>query len=160
MREEVRTSVWPAMQVDGFATREGGGMTLGLRVQNAGVGPARIERITIRHGGELVPDLAAMLRRMPEDGDLSLQTLEGRIVAAGDAVRPLELRYDESLAGDAVEVMAGLSARWTVEVCYCSVLDQCWVSGQNRASLIPVADCTGPETDLRPSVSRPAPSPD
>lgn len=151
MREEVRASVWPALQVDGFASRIDAGMSLGLRVQNAGVGPARVERITIRYRDELVPDLASMLSLMPEDGDLSLQTLEGRIIAAGDRVEPFALVYEQGLSGDAVEVMAELSAGWTVEVCYCSVLEQCWVSGQNRASLTPVADCAGPRTDLRPS---------
>jgi hypothetical protein len=153
MREEVRASVWPALQVDGFASRAGDGLSLGLRVQNAGVGPARVERITIRHRDELVPDLDSMLALMPEDGDLSLQTLEGRIIAAGDTVQPFTLHYAEDLAGDAVAVMAGLSARWAVEVCYCSVLDQCWASGQNRAAPVPVRDCAGPETDLRPSLA-------
>lgn len=157
MREEVRASVWPALQVDGFASRAGGEMNLGLRIQNAGVGPARVERITMRHRDELVPDLDAVLGLMPADGDLSLQTIAGRIVAAGDTVQPLTLHYEEDLAEDAVEVMAQLSAQWTVEVCYCSVLDQCWVSGQNRAALVPVADCAGPETDLSPDPGRGGP---
>ena len=157
MREEVRASVWPALQVDGFASRAEGDLSLGLRVQNAGVGPARVERITIRHRGELVPDLESMIALMPGGGDLSLQTLTGRIIAAGGTAQPFTLRYDESLAGDAVEIMADLSDRWTVEVCYCSVLDQCWVSGQNRTALVAVSDCAGPETDLSPSPSREAP---
>ena len=155
MREEVRASVWPALQVDGFASRVERGMNLGLRVHNAGVGPARVERIAIRYDGGLVPDLDAVLALMPADGDLSLQTLTGRIIAAGDTVQPFTLRYVDDLVGDAVDVMARLSANWTVEVCYCSVLDQCWVSGQNRAALVPVADCAGPETDLRPSPEAP-----
>jgi hypothetical protein len=151
MREEVRASVWPALQVDGFASRAESGLSLGLSVQNAGVGPARVERLTIRHHGELVPDLDGLVSRMPADGDLSLQTLEGRIIAAGDTVRPFVLRYDEPSAEDAVDVMSRLSAQWLVEVCYCSVLGQCWTSGQESAAPTAVADCAGPRTDLTPS---------
>jgi len=155
MREEVRASVWPALQVDGFASRAEGGLSLGLRVQNAGVGPARVERIAIEHRGEMVPDLDAMLALMPADGDLSLQTLEGRIIAAGDVVQPFSLYYEDALAQDAVDVMGRLSAQWSVEVCYCSVLDQCWVSGQDRAAPAEVGDCAGPQTDLRPTATQP-----
>jgi hypothetical protein len=153
MREEVRASVWPALQIDGFASRTLDGMSLGLRIQNAGVGPARVERITIRNRGELVPDLESMLEQMPADGDLSLLTVEGRIVAAGDVVQPFTLLYREALALDAVDVMGALSAQWSVEVCYCSVLDQCWTSGQDRVAPAQVADCRGPRTDLRPAAS-------
>tara|TARA_Y100001933_G_scaffold50415_1_gene49289 strand:+ start:4613 stop:5275 length:663 start_codon:yes stop_codon:yes gene_type:complete len=155
MREEVRASVWPALQVDGFASREEGGLSLGLRVQNAGVGPARVERIAIEHRGEQVPDLDAMLALMPADGDLSLQTLEGRIIAAGDIVQPFSLHYADAIAEDAVDVMGRLSAQWSVEVCYCSVLDQCWVAGQDRAAPAEVDDCDGPHTHLRPTPKQP-----
>lgn len=155
MREEVRASVWPALQVDGFASRAEGGLSLGLRVQNAGVGPARVERISIEHRGDRVPDLEAMLALMPADGDLSLQTLEGRIIAAGDIVQPFTLHYGDAFAQDAVAVMGRLSAEWSVEVCYCSVLDQCWVSGQDRAAPVEVDNCSGPRTDLRPRLDEP-----
>jgi len=155
MREEVRASVWPALQVDGFASRVEDGLSLGLSIQNAGVGPARVERIAIEHRGEQVPDLASMLALMPPDGDLSLQILDGRIIASGGTVQPFSLHYEQALAEDAVDVMGRLSAEWSVEVCYCSVLDQCWVSGQDRAAPSEVAHCAGPHTDLRPTPAQP-----
>jgi hypothetical protein len=158
MREEVRASVWPALQVDGFASRVGGGMSIGLRVQNAGVGPARVERVAIRSHDEPVADLESMLALMPPDGDLSVQTVEGRIIAAGDVVQPFTLHYDEALAEDAVAMMGALSAQWSVEVCYCSVLDQCWISGQDRAAPAEVADCSGDRTDLRPRAASAEPA--
>lgn len=154
MREEVRASVWPALQVDGFVSRAEGGLNLGLRVQNAGVGPARVERISIRHSGKPVPDLEAMLALLPPDGDLSLQSLEGRIIAAGDVVQPFSLLYDQAQAEDAVDIMGRLSAQWSVEVCYCSVLDQCWRSGQDSAAPAEVENCAGERTDLAPSPDR------
>ena len=79
--------------------------------------------------------------REQADGDLSLQTLEGRIIAAGDIVQPFSLHYADAIAEDAVDVMGRLSAQWSVEVCYCSVLDQCWVAGQDRAA--PAEDAHG-----------------
>ncbi|GAB4171831.1 MAG: hypothetical protein Kow0020_06700 [Wenzhouxiangellaceae bacterium] len=149
MREEVRASVWPALQVDGFASREDDGFLVGLQVHNAGVGPALVQRLTLRHRGALVPDVDALLKHMPPGADLSLQTLEGRVIAAGDQVRPFELRYRALPGMNPVEFMQWLGENWMAEVCYCSVLEQCWVSGQDRGVPVPVNDCGGERTALR-----------
>jgi hypothetical protein len=128
MREEIRASIWPALQVDGFVSREEDLMLIGLAVQNAGVGPALVERVTIRHQGEPVPDLETLRSLMSPGADLSFQTLGGRIVAAGATVMPFELRVPGSGDADVGETMARLQREWTAEVCYCSTLDQCWVA--------------------------------
>ena len=145
MREEVRASVWPAVQVEGYVDRPEGLLTIGLRLQNAGVGPARLERITIRENGELIEDFDALVDRMPPGAQRSVQTVSGRILAAGDSAHPFELRYDdERLADvDAVDLLADLDERWSIEVCYCSVLDQCWVGGDGEVGQHEVDSCDG-----------------
>jgi hypothetical protein len=133
MREELRASIWPALQVDGFVSREDDLMLIGLAVHNAGVGPALVRRVTIRHEGEPVPDLETLRSLMSPGADLSFQTLSGRILAADAMVRPFELRVPDSAAADASETLARLQRDWSAEVCYCSTLNQCWianVSGQ------------------------------
>lgn len=128
MREEIRASIWPALQVDGKVSREDGLLAIGLAVQNAGVGPALIERVTIRHAGEPVPDLETLRTLMNPDADLSFQTLTGRVLAAGATVMPFELRSPDSGGADVVATMARLEREWAAEVCYCSTLKQCWVA--------------------------------
>lgn len=128
MREEIRASIWPALQVDGFVSREDDLTLIGLAVQNAGVGPALVERVTIRHQGEPVPDLETLRSLMSPGADLSFQTLSGRIVAAGATVMPFELRVADAEETDVGETMARLQRDWTAEVCYCSTLGQCWAA--------------------------------
>ncbi len=141
MREEIRASIWPALQVDGFASLEDGTLAIGLNVQNAGVGPALVERVTIRHDDDPVEDLDALRTLMPPDADLSRTTLTGRVLAAGASVRPFELRYPAEETDDAIEVLNRLLSRWSAEVCYCSTLGQCWVAGDEPGSPTMVNGC-------------------
>ncbi|WP_375283073.1 hypothetical protein [Marinicauda pacifica] len=156
MRQEVRASVWPALQVDGFYDTARGNLDIGLRIQNAGVGPALIERITVRHRGEIVPDLADLRSRIDGEADFSFETGAGRILAAGDEVVPFVFHFsrpeDFSPDGEVLDTATGtgmLSDAWSVEVCYCSSLDQCWTSDTSTAPPTEVTACDAvPATDL------------
>lgn len=99
--------------MDGFATLDGETLAIGLNVENAGVGPTRVERMT----------------------------LTGRVLTAGAAVRPFELRYPADETDDAIEVLDSLLAGWSAEVCYCSTLGQCWLSGNEGGSPFEVGSC-------------------
>ncbi|PWE18433.1 hypothetical protein DDZ18_02165 [Marinicauda salina] len=156
MRQEIRASVWPALQVDGFVESGPDELSMGLRVQNAGVGPALIERFTVYEQGELVRDIADLRARMGEDVDFSQESLTGRIIAAGDEVRPFLFRYDDPAAAaaelgssDAVDILAAVSGRWEAEVCYCSSLGQCWTSDLSPEPPVETARCdAAPASDL------------
>jgi len=135
MRQEVRASVWPALQVQGFVDTEGGGLEMGLNVENAGVGPALVERISVFQNNELVTDLDDLEARMQADVDLSFETASGRIIAAGDSMQPFSVRFEDpsQLMADGEEVTpraaaAIITRAWRAEVCYCSSLGDCWVS--------------------------------
>lgn len=141
MREEVRASVWPALQVDGFVSTSGEAMSMGLNIQNAGVGPALIRTIQLRYRGELVRDLDELTALFPDGADRSTNTLSGRILAAGDRVRPFEFRFPVEDDPDAVAVMAQVANDWAVDVCYCSALDECWISSQTTSAPTPVRAC-------------------
>jgi hypothetical protein len=155
MRQDIRASVWPALQVQGFVDTEGGGLALGLNIENAGVGPALIERITVRHRGALVEDLDDLAARISEDADLSFETVTGRILAAGNSVQPFVFRFEsmESLLPDgepmSTRAAAGLiTSAWMAELCYCSSLGQCWVSDTTTNPPAEASAC-----DLEPASS-------
>lgn len=144
MREEVRASVWPAVQTEGYVDRRSGQMAIGLKLRNAGVGPARIERITVRNAGEVVEGIDALVERMPPGAERAIQYSTGRIMAVGEELLPFELRYSEASAltqVDAVDLMESLSQEWSIEVCYCSVLDQCWLGGDREPGQREVERC-------------------
>lgn len=144
MRDEVRASVWPAVQVEGYVDRFDGGTRIGLKLHNAGVGPARIERITVHHDEDVVADMDALIELMPDGASHAVQVATGRIMAAGEIYNPFELRYPASVPlsnVDAVELVQALSRSWSIEVCYCSVLDQCWVGGDREVGQREVGTC-------------------
>jgi hypothetical protein len=118
---------------------------VGVRVQNAGVGPALVERFTVRHNGELVEDFAALEARMPESSDRSRHDLAGRLMAAGDSMVPFSFRFPPDISGDAIAVLEQLSEAWSLEVCYCSTLGQCWEAEVDGAAPVEVRAC-----DLEP----------
>ena len=143
MREEIRASVWPALQVDGFVTRDGDTIATGLRIENAGIGPALLENIAIRHRGDLVPDIEAMDALMPEGADRSQTLVTNRILAAGDEIQPLTYAYRTASEHDAVEIMQAMRRDWRIEICYCSALDQCWVTDDTSLRPREVNGCRG-----------------
>jgi hypothetical protein len=141
MRREIAASLWPALQVDGFATRSGEELLIGVRIHNAGVGPALVHHLTLREGGELLPSLAAIAARLPDGAEQrSVQRLAGRILAAGDSAEPFVFAVPADRTVDAVAVMKDLGS-WEVAVCYCSSLGDCWTANADGAMPAPVAGC-------------------
>lgn len=144
MREEVRASVWPAVQISASVNRRIDDLIINMKLENAGVGPARVERITILHEGEVVTDIDDLVERMSPGPDRSIEVSTGRIMAPGGKLRPFELRYpagSEMAEMDAVELLEVLSKDWSMEVCYCSVLDQCWIGGDDQTGQQEVERC-------------------
>lgn len=142
MRAEVAASVWPALQVDGFVNREGDALLIGVTVQNAGVGPALVQGMTLRHEGSPLANLDAVASAMPAGAvQRSVQTIAGRILAAGDSVAPFVFALPAAGSLDAVEVLEGLAAQWEIGVCYCSSLGDCWQTDIDASMPRPVAQC-------------------
>jgi hypothetical protein len=142
MREEIAASVWPALQLDGFVTRDGEHLLLGMRIQNAGVGPALVQGMTLHHDGMPLADLAAVAAAMPAGAEeRAVQLVSGRILAAGDRVEPFVFELTGNQGADAIELMTALGERWEATVCYCSSLGDCWQAGLAGAMPMAVEHC-------------------
>ena len=128
MRQEIRASVWPALQVDGFSTQRDDDIVQGLNIQNAGVGPARIDSIAVFYQGALVTDLEALSDLFPGHTGRSATSVSGRIIGAGDTVEVFSFQLLRADGDDAVEMMYDLASNYRIDVCYCSVLDECWLA--------------------------------
>ncbi len=158
MRQEMRASAWPALQIDIFNDTSGGGLAAGLSIENAGVGPALIERVTLMRGDVLIEDLDQLRAIVGGDGELpntSNQTAQGRILAAGNAFRPFEFHFEDvtdfRLASEFNFNSAELrtASPWTLEVCYCSSLGDCWVTGTDINPPAEIDRCDAkPSSDL------------
>jgi len=142
MREEIAASVWPALQLDGFVSREGDQLLIGLRIHNAGVGPALVHGMTLRHAGSDLADLEAIAAAMPPGAEQrAVQLIAGRILAAGGSVEPFVFALPADVGADAIEVMNIMAASWEATVCYCSSLGDCWRADVSGAMPAPVSQC-------------------
>jgi hypothetical protein len=130
MRSQQHADVWPALQSDNQSLRNGETVEIGFRVKNAGVGPAMVRQVVIRHTDSgAAADFAEFSRNFPEGFSLSNETLTGRILAAGDTATPVQMRWNTSeLDAETIDVIWEEIRNWSITTCYCSVLDDCWVA--------------------------------
>ena len=104
------------------------------RLNNVGAGLAHIQRVTPMQNGEPVADIQAfddiiMNRRMRNNVGYPVASAAAGYLRAGDSIEPR--RYRMGAAGS--ELGAYLRGQYgppldglDLEVCYCSVFDDCW----------------------------------
>ncbi len=129
-RQAVRAQVWPMVQ---WSTSDTGGFF--VRVENAGVGPAQMRSVKIAVDGKPVKrwnDALRLLLGDRADGDYTTSYLHDRVVGAGQSVEALAIK-DAKLAG----LVAKERARLDIEICYCSVLGECWNSNDEASNACP-----------------------
>lgn len=153
VRKQLDASVWPNVEPgtdrwskeavarrDEFAGAEG--PMFRFTVLNSGIGPAKIEGVRIRVDGVAQRDWRSVLNALMESPDavgpegfrFSTSTLGGRVIPAGEQVNPVTL-----MGPDAEALIASLDRedsdeRFSLEICYCSVYDQCWLTTDNPAT--------------------------
>jgi hypothetical protein len=142
----VEANSWPFLS---YNTANGPDMS--MSIVNDGVGPAKIGAIEVMWGGRAhrnaVDFLEACCGFRPGTADVEYELIAGRVLRAGQSVNILRLPHTDADAAtwNALNV-ARISHDLTVNVCYCSVFDQCWWEDVVRFSLKPrPADrCTAP----------------
>jgi hypothetical protein len=134
----VAASSWPFLT---FATeRDGldaGGWTIYLRLQNSGVGPARVKWLRMildgrpmRGRGDLMTHCCGVADGTVDDqvriGLVSQNSPVG-VLPARDTTNILAWRARPGNAS-LMSKLDGVRHRIHAQACYCSVLDECWVS--------------------------------
>ena len=135
---------WPFLSYD-----PANGHVISMSMVNDGGGPAKITTIGVTWAGvhyrDAVDFLEACCNFRPKTADVEYELIAGRVLRAGQSLNILSL--PRTAADDAAyKILNGarISRRLSVNVCYCSVFDQCWTSDIVRLSLKPhsVAQCT------------------
>ncbi|MBN03122.1 hypothetical protein [Ponticaulis sp.] len=153
MRSQEKADVWPILQLQHNTSTPAGGALYEFDVQNAGVGPALIEDYLIRiPGREDTRSFDEMVRYFITDSleetyglpAYSNQALRGRVIRQGDSVRTIGAEWlgAEGLERDFLSAVQsfldGTRQPAEVFVCYCSILDDCWVSTSAGHALRPI----------------------
>lgn len=161
-RDLVAANVWP------FAREvlDNGGAPDGLikiGVSNGGVGPAKIRSFELFYRGHPVSSGLDLLRQccgLPTDRAAVKKVLPHGIyysLVDETVLRPGEEDPVLQLDRKAVPEIGGRLALSLPQVsfrtCYCSVLDQCWISNLKSTQVQRVAECRPPEHPYDPNGS-------
>lgn len=135
IRRHHRASVWPHVA----ATVSLRSNAVRFFVQNTGVGPARIRAATVTVDGETKEDWEDVIRSILDDPGRvgAYQSLINGQVLPPSSPEETIFEVTRDTADAASEVVPAfrqsvLDGRLDVEVCYCSVYDECWTSSMQN----------------------------
>jgi hypothetical protein len=127
-RQQVRAAVWPILEFD---SANG---PIRFTLANKGVGPAIIKHVILKVDDQPVKNWSEVLEKILGPGYHPGESsdMNGRVFAAGESMNVFT-PYDEAQSPIAFDKSNPLWAkldtgrgRVTVEICYCSTLDECW----------------------------------
>jgi hypothetical protein len=138
-RKLVAASTWPFVQVQISNANPDAKLDLQFSVVNTGVGPAKIESFEVfwkgkpyRSASELLhaccgyTSIKATLPQAKRHTPLTTGTVQGVVLRAGEP----EMFIHYPLNTDNLAVWSALDnarEQMTYRICYCSVLDECWL---------------------------------
>jgi hypothetical protein len=135
-RQAQRATVWPHLNI----AHERVDGKFALTVTNAGVGPAIIKQIELSHEGVQYQSWRQFIQALAGDGahPFAHSYLEARTLSSGETVRNISL-----WPGDAAEKV--WESKFDFKICYCSILEDCWVKHRNQRSSVSVDECPIPD---------------
>jgi hypothetical protein len=138
----VQANSWPLLQFTTGNANDAGQPEITLKVENAGVGPAKLISLEIFHGEKKIRtplDLVQALDPATTRPQLSLGVTMPFVLRAGDSQLLLGLKREgQEALWDKLN-----TARFELRfrACYCSVFDECWVSDLATVSPQRVEHC-------------------
>ncbi|MEO1641966.1 MAG: hypothetical protein AAFR74_01425 [Pseudomonadota bacterium] len=149
MRAQQDGMVFPVLQLDGFVSTEDEKISMGLRLENSGVGPALIESVKIVSDDPTVQTLEPYRAALPEGYTISWSGLVGRAVAPGNEFDALRLEWTrEDITRAQLNEAASTWGNLDFEICYCSVFRKCWIETMGISRAQPVKSCPVSEKDV------------
>lgn len=150
MRSQEKADVWPMIQITHQTDFASETPYYAINVQNAGVGPALVEDfVIVTPDGALSRDVMDMPRAlMPDEGvaapGIAYANLRGRVIRQGDELDAIVASWSDAdatmidlLAGQLDAFVTGQQHPPVMFVCYCSILEDCWVTSTQETQVRP-----------------------
>ncbi len=134
VREQTAASVWPYVQFIIDDRDDGSTASFALSLENVGVGPARMRGMRVTFEGDAVLSWDAVTERLIGEVarvgvDYGRSSVSHRVLAPGESVVAFQTN-DRDLARAMQKAV--YSGETEVRYCYCSIFEQCWLSGTGR----------------------------
>src|ERR1700733_4171234 len=159
-KQLVAANSWPFLQMTTGNSDEQQNRIISLAVQNAGVGPAKVETFEVFWDDTPMKSSRELLRACcsyqptgsapdMQPGSLVIGTnrMAGNVIRPGDSIKVLLLPLPAQQDDEAVwHRFDAARFKLRLRACYCSVFDECWVSDLVGLAPKPVRACTLPVT--------------
>jgi hypothetical protein len=156
----VSANSWPFLSYGAGTTTINGVPAINMHVGNAGVGPAKIESAELIWKGVAyrtdLDFLEACCDLDPASATFDSDLLPNEVLRAGQSIEFLGLAQSAYPAAFAALQRAMRSRDLQLQVCYCSIFDECWKSDLTTLSLKPepVQACVQPKVPFDQGLSK------
>jgi hypothetical protein len=125
-RQQLRAQVWPRLEVS-YSNND---QELAWHVHNQGTGPARVFAVRVVVGGTLVTTWGGVRKAADYvDGErATMSSITQSVLPAGKDVAMFRAGEDPQSRTRFQELLSGGKHALSVTICYCSVLDDCFVT--------------------------------
>jgi hypothetical protein len=149
MQKQSRASVWPYLTISENDTHRAGQESFTWRVDNNGVGPAKIESVVVGLDGKAYKtwrDIFAVLR--PDEPFHAAQSSINGMVLPPSLNRETTVEMVKLEDPGRARAFFDAQARFQIDICYCSVYDECWIARKDVRFAQPVARCETGKTEF------------
>jgi len=121
-REYARASVWPRLEI--FRSFSGNAFSYG--VTNSGTGPALIKYAKVQEGSKYLKTW----KDVEQFNDIRQSHLSSRTLSPQKSITPV------SYQGDDAKALVKVDNLITIELCYCSIYEECWIIDRSNQPVV------------------------
>ena len=142
MQSQARASVWPYLSIGYSYTNDIDKNGFVWQVDNNGVGPARVQSVTLSLDGKPLRHWNDVLDAFRASGRINSATtsLSGAVIPPNTnretTIAAIRI-HDSKVAAQFKDAVG----RFRMDVCYCSVYDECWIAHWQQTRIDPVGQC-------------------
>lgn len=142
MQRQAHAGVWPYLAQGYTYTNNTDRDSYVVTVDNNGVGPARVESVVVAVDGRPMKRWKDVMTALGVDDNINFATTS----LNGDVIPP-SLNRETTIAAvrihdsNAAAIFRHATERIAIDICYCSVYDDCWISHWQQTKVESVARC-------------------
>jgi hypothetical protein len=129
MQNQARAGVWPYVVIGFDYADKDAAARFDLHVQNNGVGPAVVRSVSVRFDGKPIRHWPEIFQALDVHGTVGavLEGLKG-IVIPPSTNRNTDVTAVKVSEPDLAKALYEARTRLAIDICYCSIYDDCWVA--------------------------------
>jgi len=142
MQGQARASVWPYISIGYSISDSGEKLGYTWEISNDGVGPARIQSVTLTLDGKPLHNWQEVFRAVLGNASVpaTYSQIYGKVLAPGtNRETTIEAVHIQDL--EQAKTFFRAQDRLDMTICYCSVYDDCWVAHRQQPEVQPIARC-------------------